>query len=468
MGGAQITSPEQVAAQDPRFNALTDEEKQIYLQRFRGGNNDQIFRELENKRLASQVTGLPGVTGTPESTRNPILAELDSNPNTAGLPEATKVQIAGDLNSPLNPRNPNFVFSNETSGQDALSRQADAERILREAQATKQREQIGQFATEFETSAEARRKALADRLAAQTGELETAGQAELGRYGQDLATSRQKTFQQANPYILEDLNRRGLLTSETATADAQARKLAELEAADEANLGQARLGLFEDTQGFRESGANLLNQFDTGVFEEGQNIRGSGLESYLGGNQAALEEALGLRRSKIERDFGLADAASERAFSSSLAKKQRSNDLLSAGIGAVGTIACFDRWTCVDMPNGEQKEITEIKLGDEICGGVVSSIRIAIPAPDDLYSYRGVLVTGDHAVKEKGKWIRVKDAFGAMETVGSGVVYTLITSSHRIFINDIEVADEIEHEGGQYTSLEESLERLNEEALVNA
>lgn len=465
---------------DPRLLALSPEMQAFARQKLAQGQTlDQILPNLGNEFQASQVTQLPSVGSPAGAPRNPILAELDKNPATAGLPEATKAQIAGDLNNPLNPRNPNFVFK----ADDALGREAQAEQVLREAQAAQQREQIGQFATEFETSAEARRKALADRLAQQTGELETAGEAELGRYGQDLATSRQKTFEQANPFILEDLNRRGLLTSETAVGQAQAQKLADLQAQDEAKLAQARLGLFQDTQGFREGGANLLNEFDTGVFSEGQNIRGGGLEAYLGGNQAALDEALGLRRSKIERDFGLADTAAERAFASSQAKKNRQNQLLGAGISAggnigsaflsqpsqVATASCFDRWTKVDMPDGTQKSITEIKLGDHINGGIVQAIRIAQAPIDDVYFYKGVVVTGSHAVKEKERWLRIKDTFGAVKCESSGPVYNLITSDHRIFVDGIEFADEIETDGGQYTSMDESLLMLNnEEVTVDA
>lgn len=348
-------------------------------------------------------------------------------------------------------------------------RRALAERAQRAELGRKQQEQLTGFAKEYGTAAEDFRKQLADDLSAQANELRSAYEGELGRLGEDLASSRQKTFELQNPYILEDLNRRGLLSSPTAVAQSQAQALKELQAQDEAKLAQARLGLFEGVQGFKERGADILNQFGQQAFGEGQDLYGQGLSALIGGDQAGLDAALGLRRDLLSRQFQEAQAAQERAFAESLAKKQRSNSLLNSLLGAGGAIvggafACFDKWTNVQMADGTEKRIDTLKLGDETLGGVVQSIRNAfIGLNDYLYEFHGVLVTGSHAVKEHGRWLRVKDAFASVIVEGTGIIYSIITSQHRVFVNGIEFADEIEHEGGQYTSMEESLNILNQE-----
>lgn len=387
------------------------------------------------------------------------------------LPAEEKARIAADPNNPLNPSNPQGIY--ETVSEEG--KLAEAERIQREALAKTQQQQISGFATEFDTAAGVRRNALAESMAAKERELQGGYETELGKYGQDLASSRQKTFEQANPYILEDLNRRGLLTSETAVTGAQADALKALQAQDEAKLGGARLDLFSDLQDYRERGSDVLNQFDTGTFEAGQDIRGSGLSALLGGNQEALDSALELRRGGLERKYLTADQASEQAFANSLARKKRRSDIASAAISAAGGLAtagaslaipgCFDRWTKVDMPDGSTKLISEIKLGEDIKGGTVTSIRIT--KTDDMYFYKEVMVTGAHAVRENDKWIRVWDSFSGVKISGSGIVYNFITTSHRIYVNGIEFADEIEHDGGQYTSLDHSLAILNAEEAFN-
>lgn len=117
------------------------------------------------------------------------------------------------------------------------------------------------------------------------------------KLAQNLAQTGQETFQQANPFILEDLNARGLSTSPTAVGAEQARALAEL-----------------TTQNNR-----ALSDFDTDVFGNVQSLRQTG-------------SAQG-----VQRTFDLADASREEAMAKYLAKKQSRTALISALIGAAGT-----------------------------------------------------------------------------------------------------------------------------------
>jgi len=172
---------------------------------------------------------------------------------------------------------------------------AAEEERRRQELAQKQRDQIYGFADEYGTSAAERRSALATSLA-------------------DLA---QRTFEQANPFILEDLNSRGLFTSPSAVAGEQTNALKDLSIQSD----------------------ERLNAFDTDVFNEISDIKGTGLSTLLGGDQDALDAALDLRRQKLGRQFDVQDQAADRAFAEYLAKRQSRDNLINSLIGGGSSIA---------------------------------------------------------------------------------------------------------------------------------
>lgn len=158
----------------------------------------------------------------------------------------------------------------------------------------KQRGQILDFSKEFETSAGDYRNRLAQRLA-ETG---------------------QKTFEQANPFILEDLNARGFATSPSETANAQSRALQEIALKN------------QDT----------LTGFDTNIFNELNDIKGTGLSALLGGDQSALDSALELRRAGIQRKFDIADQNQQDAMAQYLAKRQSRDNIIGGLFGLGGSV----------------------------------------------------------------------------------------------------------------------------------
>lgn len=132
----------------------------------------------------------------------------------------------------------------------------------------------------------------------------------------------------------------------------------------------------------------------------------------------------------------------------------------------VKKIFCFDGETMVDMLDGSKKAIKDIKLGDRVLGGgVVDSIRQSYTSNGTRYSYKGIIVTGFHAVKEK-RWLRVKDSVHAHRVDGDGIVYSLVTNLHRIYVNGIQFADEHETDKYESLSLDQSLAELNKVVLV--
>ena len=101
---------------------------------------------------------------------------------------------------------------------------------------------------------------------------------------------------------------------------------------------------------------------------------------------------------------------------------------------------CFDPNTRVQMADGSDKKIKEIKLGDNTKGGEVTGV-FQFKATDEIHNYKGVTVAGSHYVKEDGKFIMVQDSPLAVKIDKIPVVYSLDTTDRRIFINDIEFAD---------------------------
>lgn len=130
-------------------------------------------------------------------------------------------------------------------------------------------------------------------------------------------------------------------------------------------------------------------------------------------------------------------------------------------VNAVKKIFCFHPETMVMMKDGSSRQITDLELGDETLGGKVLSIRKAMTDKGTMYNYRGVIVTGKHAVKQNGRWVRVENAEGALPLNDGGVVYSIVTDKHRIYINSIEFADEHETDYNELLSIDESLAMLN-------
>jgi len=129
-------------------------------------------------------------------------------------------------------------------------------------------------------------------------------------------------------------------------------------------------------------------------------------------------------------------------------------------VSTVTNIFCFHPWTLIDMLDGSLKPIWQIKIGDITRGGKVLATTRGVGT--DFYWYNGVLVTGKHAVKENGKWVRVENSNGARHfKYLTEVVCNLVTENHRIWSNGNEFADEHETDDYENLNLDESLAEMN-------
>lgn len=182
----------------------------------------------------------------------------------------------------------------ELAAQGDFAAMAREEERKRQELGKKQQEQILGFAGETEARGADFRKKLAE----------------------SLASTGRGVFERENPGILEDLNSRGLFTSQTARDQEQGRLLKDIALQEQESL----------------------RGFDTNLFNEVQDIRGTGLSALLGGDQSALDAALSLRKAGIQRKFDEADASREQSFAEMLAKRQSRDQLLSSLLG-VGSLA---------------------------------------------------------------------------------------------------------------------------------
>lgn len=307
------------------------------------------------------------------------------------------------------------------AGMSELEKLAAIEEQKRQALGQQQQKQINDFATQMEGTIGEYRKKLAS----------------------NLANTSQQTFNQAVPGLLEDLNARGLFTSQTARDQETNRALQEL--ATQQN--------------------QILTDYDTSQFGNIQDLRSTALSALLGGDQSALDSALALRKAGIQRSFDVTDQNAQNALAQSLAKRQSRDQLISSLIGGgsqigMGMLMCFDGSTLVKMLDEEPKQIKDIEVGDLTRGGIVVSVRKSITQNGTRYNHKGTIVTGSHAVFENGEWKRIEDSPNSVKVEGGGIVYALITTAHRIYVNDETYGDEIEVD--DYAKYQE---RVNNETL---
>ena len=91
------------------------------------------------------------------------------------------------------------------------------------------------------------------------------------------------------------------------------------------------------------------------------------------------------------------------------------------------------------MADGTKKEISTVELGDDTKGGIVEMTMQGLP--QTIYNYKDVLVSGSHWVIEDNEFVAVEDSKHGVLTDKVEPVYTLKTSDHRMWINDIEFGD---------------------------
>lgn len=119
------------------------------------------------------------------------------------------------------------------------------------------------------------------------------------------------------------------------------------------------------------------------------------------------------------------------------------------------------------MADGTAKPIADVRIGDETRGGRVYATIAADGSGSDWFEYRGVRVTGSHAVHEAGRWVRVRDSAEAKPAPGCPVLCSISTTKHEIWSNGVRFTDhdEVDRANPAYAGLyDATLAQLNAEA----
>jgi len=227
---------------------------------------------------------LKKIGGKALAVANPVTAFSTLAPVIGG-------KMIGDALSPRGVDMPNY---DPYGDREQFNQLGDTEFTQRTALGQKQQGQINSYADEQAKRAQAYRATLA----------------------KSLADTSANTFKSMNPGILEDLNSRGLFTSQTARDQEQGRLLADL--ANQQN--------------------QQLTAFDTDQFGVDRDTRGEALNALLGGDQSALDSSLALRKAGLTRQFDTQDIQANNSFAASLAKKQSKDQLLQSLLGLGGQI----------------------------------------------------------------------------------------------------------------------------------
>lgn len=190
-------------------------------------------------------------------------------------------------------------------------------------------------------------------------------------------------------------------------------------------------------------------------------------QAALGGNQA--EDALSAAKNPSSAGSVLASQPAAIQYNTALDVLKHPTlqnvgnapgNAVKSAVKTVSNIFCFHPDTLIEMADGTLLPICRIDVGDYTKGGAVLSVSKSVGT--NFYWYRGVLVTGKHAVKEDGKWLRVESSPLAHKVPNFiEVVHNLVTTKHRIYAQGIEFADEHETDQYEMLDLDQSLEALN-------
>ena len=118
--------------------------------------------------------------------------------------------------------------------------------------------------------------------------------------------------------------------------------------------------------------------------------------------------------------------------------------LWNGPIGKIAKFFCFDGMTPIRLQNGQLKPIKDIRVGDILEGN--NGVKGILEFDSDnveMYNYHSIIVSGEHLVKEDGKWVRVKNSRDGerLSFYLNDRIYCLITETSEIVINNIRFAD---------------------------
>lgn len=230
--------------------------------------------------------------------------------------------------------------------------------------------------------------------------------------------------------------------------------------------------------------ANLINPLEVGSFIfQGDKINKSNLKNWIhtvGEKSAALSSGFltggasnvdavvkslmsEKQAKKVERGQYAASTLGLSEISKKLTGSSKAGRAAAAALsGGLSEVFCFAAGTPITMEDGTTKPVEQVDLFDSCkIGGIVNGKGVVLT--EELYDYRGVNVTGSHAVYEDRKWIRVKDSKLSVKLQLDDVVKVYIVNNvdHVLMVNDIIFADYGEVTNSENMTADERLEYLN-------
>lgn len=222
--------------------------------------------------------------------------------------------------------------------------------------------------------------------------------------------------------------------------------------------------------GIMQQGEDRKADFERDLFLKDRDTRVQGVNNLLQAqqfNQQQLQE---------QERFNLAQAAQEKydlaqaalSFTQMGINQRQAEKATQAQERAAASAGggCFDGDTRILLYNNQVKKIKDLKLGDILkSGGTVYNLFCGVKGAP-VYMYRGVAVSGTHAVKHGGEFTRIENIEGLDRVDKVPYVYNVSTTTHRIIAlssdnEPIEFADFDECGATDVLSGQERLDVLN-------
>lgn len=133
--------------------------------------------------------------------------------------------------------------------------------------------------------------------------------------------------------------------------------------------------------------------------------------------------------------------------------------MIPIGIAIGVSYSCFDPHTPIDLADGRTVPLYRIRVGDILSNNarVTATMRFVTTDRTELYTYKSILVAGNHLVRESGKWVYVRDSKLAVkyEGVRPREIICLNTTNHEICIDGVTFCDyeEVDSEPPDYIPL---------------
>lgn len=111
---------------------------------------------------------------------------------------------------------------------------------------------------------------------------------------------------------------------------------------------------------------------------------------------------------------------------------------------SIGMSFCFHPDTLIHVVGKGVIPISELKVGDVLREGcTVTATMKCLAGGVKLYTYEGVVVSGEHLVRENGVWMYVHDSEKSIPYVGTNpeFIYCLNTTNHQVPIGESVFAD---------------------------